>query len=198
MIIGIDVDGVLVDMESYQLQYGKEYFKQEYQMDIKNPKAYDIKDIFECTDEQREKFWTKHIWRYCLKEPMTVDAAETVRKFRSEGNKIYIITGRAHTTEKGIIGIIFRCMLKHWLKKNNFEYDKIFFCSEKESSTDKYDICIKEKVDVLIDDKPENLLVLKDEIQVICYPAVWNEDCRELDEYRISRFEEISGKILKD
>lgn len=198
MIIGIDVDGVLIDLEGYQLKYGQEYFEKTYNLSVNNPKAYDIKDIFECTKEQREKFWTKYIWKYCLKEPMTMGAAETVKNLRKEGNKIYVVTGRAHTTEKGIVGGIFRWMLKHWLKKNHFQYDKIFFCSETDSSTDKYDICLREKVDVLVDDKPENLLALKDKIQVICYPAVWNKEYRELDRYRIDKFEEIKEKILND
>ena len=117
MIIGIDVDGVLVDMELYQIKYGTRYFQKKYNKEIVNPKGYD---------------------------------------------------------------------------------DKIFFCAERDSSTDKFDVCIREKVDVLVDDKPENLLALKNKIQVICYPAAWNEDRKELNEYRINKFEEISGKIQRD
>lgn len=44
---------------------------------------------------------------------------------------------------------------------------------------------------------PENLLPLKDKIKVLCYPAVWNRDCKELDEVRIERFEDIL-KYFKD
>lgn len=198
MIIGIDVDGVLVDMELYQIKYGTRYFQKKYNKEIVNPKGYDIQDIFDCTVQEREEFWTKYIWKYCLKEPMTLGAAETVNKLRKQGHKIYIVTGRAHTTEKGIVGMIFRWMLKSWLKKNHFKYDKIFFCAERDSSTDKFDVCIREKVDVLVDDKPENLLALKNKIQVICYPAAWNEDRKELNEYRINKFEKISGKIQRD
>ena len=51
MNIGIDVDGVLVDMEKYQLKYGKKFFLSRYNINIKNPKAYDIQDIFDCTKE---------------------------------------------------------------------------------------------------------------------------------------------------
>ena len=101
MNIGIDVDGVLVDMEKYQLKYGKKFFLSRYNINIKNPKAYDIQDIFDCTKEEREKFWKKYIWSYCLREPMTANAAETIDALRKAGHKIFIITGRAHTTEKG-------------------------------------------------------------------------------------------------
>lgn len=56
MIIGIDVDGVLVDTGKYQLETGIPYFKKKYGMGVKNPKAYDIADIFGCCREQRESF----------------------------------------------------------------------------------------------------------------------------------------------
>ena len=191
MNIGIDVDGVLVDMESYQMKYGKRYFEDKLGMKKKNPAGYDIEDIYGCTHEQREKFWTKYIWRYCLWEPMTAQAAETVKKLHENGHRITIITGRAHTTEKGITGKLFRWMLRHWLKKNHFYYDELIFCSEKGSSSEKYDICMQKKIDLLLDDKPENLLPLKDKIKVLCYPAAWNKDCLELDGVRIEKFEDI-------
>lgn len=191
MNIGIDVDGVLVDMENYQLKYGAAYFKENYNMPIVNAEGYDIQDIFECTHEQREKFWTKWIWRYCLKEPMTKDAAKTVAELRKAGHKIYVITGRAHTTEKGITGKLFRLMLKYWLWKNKFKYDEIIFCSEKESSHDKYDICLSRKIDIMLDDKPENLTELKDMLKIVCYNAIWNKNLAEFDSVRISSFNEF-------
>lgn len=195
MNIGIDVDGVLVDVQSYQLKYGKRYFCEKLHRDIINPKGYDICDIFDCTREEREKFWIKYIWAYCLKEPMTTGAADYAKKCHEKDHKIYIITGRAHTTEKGITGKLFRWMLRHWLKKNDFYYDDIFYCSEKNSAADKYDVCIENDIDVLIDDKAENLLALMDKITVYCFPAVWNEDNRKLDTYRIKGFDELIEKM---
>ena len=50
---------------------------------------------------------------------------------------------------------------------------------------------MQKKIDLLLDDKPENLLPLKDKIKVLCYPAVWNKDCLELDGVRIEKFEDI-------
>ena len=99
---------------------------------------------------------------------MTSNAAETVRALRKAGHKIFIITGRAHTTEKGITGWLFRKMLLYWLKKNKLYYDEIIFCSEENSSTEKLDICLKNHIDLMVDDKPENLFLLKDKIKVLC------------------------------
>ncbi len=191
MNIGIDVDGVLVDVERFQLRYGKKYFCDKLHRNIKNPKGYDICDIFDCTKKEREKFWIRYIWAYCLKEPMTKGAAEYAESMHKKGHKIFIVTGRAHTTEMGITGKIFRWMLTYWLKKNHFYYDEIFYCSEKNTAADKYNICIEKNIDLLIDDKAENLLALKDKIKVYCFPAGWNEDHRELDVYRIKGFYDL-------
>lgn len=194
MIIGFDVDNVLVNQAEYQLRYGVPYFK-EKGMELVDPKGFDIEDMFACTHAERESFWKKYIWKYCLSEPMAMHATQVAKELRSEGHRIFIITGRAHTTEPGVTGAVFRWMLKHWLKKNRFIYDEIFFCSESKSSDDKTRICLEQKVDVLIDDKPENLLALKDKINVICYPAPWNEDVSELDEYRVTDMNGVLERI---
>lgn len=197
MIIGIDVDGVLVDQANYQLKYGAEFFCHEYNMQVKNPKGFDIQDIFQCSKQQREAFWQKYIWAYCLKEPMTKDAARVASELRRDGHKVIIVTGRAHTTEQGLTGILFRAMLKHWLKKNKFPYDEIIFCSESKSADDKVKVCLEKKIDIMVDDKTENLFALRDSIEIICYSAVWNEDYRELDENRVKSMAEIPLKIQK-
>lgn len=190
MVYGIDVDGVLTDIWLYQMNKAIPYFK-KHNIELKHEKEYDIKDIFECTDKQREKFWSIYIWEYCLRLKMTDGAAETVRILKQKGNQIYIITGRAHTKEKGVVGFVFRKMLKYWLWKNKFVYDKIFYVTEEGSSEEKYNICIQENIDVLVDDKPTNLLPLKDKLKIVCFPAKWNEDNHDLDKYRIKCFEDL-------
>ena len=190
MVYGIDVDGVLTDIWLYQMNKAIPYFK-KHNIELKHEKEYDIKDICECTDKQREKFWLIYIWEYCLRLKMTDGAAETVRILKQKGNQIYIITGRAHTKEKGVVGFIFRKMLKYWLRKNKFVYDKIFYVTEEGSSEEKYNICIQENIDVLVDDKPTNLLPLKDKLKIVCFPAKWNEDNHDLDKYRIKCFEDL-------
>ncbi|MCQ2500258.1 MAG: hypothetical protein MJ117_02800 [Lachnospiraceae bacterium] len=194
MIIGFDVDNVLVDQAAYQLKYGVPYFAKKG-MELVNPDGFDIEDMFACSHAEREKFWTKYIWKYCLTEPMTEGAAELSQKLHETGHKIIIVTGRAHTTETGTTGSLFRWMLKHWLKKNHFYYDEIFYCSESGSSDEKYKICKEQSIQLLIDDKTENLLALKDEIQIICFPAPWNRDCRELDPFRVDTMNEVGKRI---
>ena len=126
---------------------------------------------------------------------MTEGAAELSGKLKADGHIITVITGRAHATETGTTGKLFRWMLKHWLKKNDFMYDEIYYCSEKDSAEGKMKICLEKGIDVLIDDKPNNLMVLKDKINVICYPAIWNEGVSDLDPYRVINMYEVYDRL---
>lgn len=172
MRIGFDVDGVFTDLENYQLKYGKKYFKNVKEEDIHEDEI-DIKEIFDCTKTEREKFWIKYIWKYCFM-PFEEDMGALVRKLKEEGDDIYIITGRAHTTESGVTGKLFRAMLYHMFKKEDVPYDHIFFCSEKNSDEEKLAICKDNKIDILVDDKKENIDTVKDVSHVICRDRIYN------------------------
>ena len=172
MRIGFDVDGVFTDLENYQLKYGKKYFKNVKEEDIHEDEI-DIKEIFDCTKAEREKFWIKYIWKYCFM-PFEEDMGALVRKLKEEGDDIYIITGRAHTTESGVTGKLFRAMLYHMFKKEDVPYDHIFFCSEKNSDEEKLAICKDNKIDILVDDKKENIDTVKDVSHVICRDRIYN------------------------
>ena len=47
----------------------------------------------------------------------------------------------------------------------------------------------------MIDDKPENLLALKDQLKVICYPAVWNEKLHDENIIKVSGWKDVYKKI---
>lgn len=194
--IGVDVDGVLADIEKYQLKYGKKYFNNVDEKNI-NYEGFDIKEIFNCTDSEREKFWVKYIWNYCLKEPARKNASIVLRKLHNEGNKIYIITSRAHVTENNIVGEIFRKMLYTWLDNEKIPYDDITLCAEKNSEIDKYTACQKYDIDVMIDDKYENVMCLQEITKVLCFDAKYNQRCVGDNIIRVHSFNEVYDQIKK-
>lgn len=42
MRIGIDIDGVLTNIEEYQLKHGKVFFRKKYRKEVVAPDAFDI------------------------------------------------------------------------------------------------------------------------------------------------------------
>lgn len=185
--IGIDVDGVLIKLDDYQLKYGKEFFEKSAIDETK----YHIQDIFDCSSRQSGFFWIRNFKRYCMNSPATKDAAQVIKRLRNDGHKIYIITSRAGTKRKYPTGFIFRKTLLKWLKKRRIEFDKIFFCSSKKSHIDKFRVCKKIKIDIMIDDKKENIEKISKIAKVICLDAKYNKDCEGKDIYRAYNFKDI-------
>ncbi len=156
-----------------------DYLK-KYEIDmqsiIKNPNAYDIKEIFGCTKLERQMFWLKHFPKYCTEYPIRNNASYYINKWQQEGRKVHFITARAFVKNK-IVGNWVRNTFENTLKENNIKPDSITYCREKESPIDKEIACKKHKVKVMADDKAENIKRLSKFIPVVSFSASYNEDC---------------------
>lgn len=194
MNIGIDVDGVLNDFESYQKKYAKKYFKDKYEY---NPEYYDIRDAVCCGEKERKSFWWRHIWRYCVLEPPRTNASEIIKKLRDDGHKIYIITGRVFVTQNSFKGALFRFMLTNWLKRNKIVYDDIALCSDTNSPKDKAASCLKYKIDVMLEDRADNTMELSKITKVLCFSAGYNKECAGENIVRVTSFDEAYKFIAK-
>jgi uncharacterized HAD superfamily protein len=206
MNIGIDVDGVLADVADYQLRIGAPYFKEKFGREIIDPDAFDVRDIYGCTEDERKKFGWDTIWEYIIHYPARENASQVIRKLKDEGNKIYLITGRVYVTNprhlgklfpspvKGLLCLLSRTILKRWLKRNKIPYDGIHYCSEHYVS-DKYTGCRRFNVDVMIDDKAENINALSKMMNVICFDAPYNKNCEGENIMRAKDWVEVYALI---
>lgn len=61
MKIGIDIDGVLTDVEQWQLDYGSKYYYEKYGMRIKNYKGYEASEIFDVDKKLDDEFWNEYL-----------------------------------------------------------------------------------------------------------------------------------------
>lgn len=172
MRIGINVDGVLTDIERWQLDYGSKYFLSNHDRTIANHKGYEAMDVFNVEEANEADFWNKYLKLYVTKEPARPFAAEIIRKLKKENNDIFIITARKYTTEDSSDGKKMRKILLRWLKRNGIIYDKIIFTNE-----DKLDACIANDIDVMIEDKTDNIYNISKKLPVLCFHANYNEGC---------------------
>ena len=118
MIIGIDIDGVLTDLETYQLEEGLKWIKETGIGKLVNPEAYETYDIFSWTLKQDKLFWDKRIWKYATDPKARDNASCVLKKLKEEGNTLYIITARTYTAQNSENGKKLRKAVKPWLKKN--------------------------------------------------------------------------------
>ena len=202
MNIGVDVDGVLTDVADYQLKLGVPFFKEKYGYEVVNPDAFDIKDIFGCTDAERRAFGKKTLWTYIFKYPAREEASQVIRKLRHEGHKIFIITSRVFTTtqsrmfcvlpspQESLLCLLSRAFLKNWLWRRKIPFDGIFFCSD-QNAVDKYLACKKCGADIIVEDKAENIMALSKITKVICFDAAYNRDCEGENISRVTDWGEV-------
>lgn len=156
MRIGIDIDNTLTEVQE---ELNKAAF--EYAISLgKKIDNYDnpMEDIKNNGDTYRKKFQFEYEeLKYFLKniqENITNNATprenakEVIDKLKKEGHEIYIITARDSEFHDDPYKYS-----KYWLDKNKIYYDKLIVNAREKSS-----VCEKEKIDLFIDDQPNNCL----------------------------------------
>ena len=193
MRIGIDIDGVLTDIEQWQLDYGSKFYFEKYNKQILNNEGYETTDIFKVDSKLDDEFWTKYFKDYSINVDVRKFTSEVIKKLKHDGNEIYIITARGSflSHSASVMSIEEnRNIVLEWLKRNEIEYDKIIFSPE-----DKLSICLENKIDVMIEDKPANINKISKKIPVICFHAGYNKNCVGNNIIRCYSWYDIYSKI---
>ena len=82
-------------------------------------------------------------------------------------------------------------LVKEWLKTNSVLYDEIIFTMKKA------DVCKEKKIDLMIEDKPENIEDISKEIPVIVYDCSYNQEIHNKNVIRCYSWYDIYEKIKK-
>lgn len=189
MKIGIDIDGVLTNCFEATVDNATKYFyenKIDYKID--SSKYYE-NEMFSVSNENVEKFWNQYLPEYAQRLPSRKYASEVISKLKQK-NEIYIITAR---NEEGLPKELhgrMQDMTKKWLKDNSIEYDKLIF-----STGSKLDICKQENVNIMIEDKPNNIQEISEYIPVLCFDNPWNQGLEEKNIIRVYSWYDILGNI---
>lgn len=147
MRIGIDIDNVISNFNDELLKEYTEHDKEIGGGGIINPDAdYILRGMFSWTQEDVDKFYKENIERIATNLKPIDNSKETIDKLKSEGNEIYIITGRANGEYKEP-----NKLTTDWLKKYDVYYDKLIFTDAYDSNGKAVE-CIKNDVDIMIDD----------------------------------------------
>lgn len=189
MRIGIDIDGVLTDVIRYACDYGSKYFYEKYgKLDI-NMDSWSLKDMFNVNDEEDKECWLSIVENYAANESSRPFASEIIKKMKNDGNSIYIITARGAEKWDDVDGCM-NNIVKYWLKHNEIEYDYLIF------SKDKLEMCKKYNIDIMIEDKTENINSVSTQIPVICFDANHNRNLKGENIYRAYSWYDVYYKYL--
>lgn len=192
--IGIDIDGVLTNIEQFVLDYITKYcFENNIEINI-GKSNYNIYKTFNISEKQEYGFWNKYLEFYAKNEKARPFAAEIIKKLKKEGNEIYIITARMFTNRDDEIGEKMRAIVKKWLLENKIVYDKVIF-SKGERENKKTEV-IENKIELMIEDNPNNIRKLSKIIPVLCYNTNYNQECVGDRIIRCYSWYDIYGKII--
>lgn len=147
MRIGIDIDGTITDLHKEIIRYGMQYNDKIVGKGIKNENAYKIIDIFDWDENECLKL-KKYIQREILNiiKPRE-DVCKYFKEIKSLGHDIYIITGRKSNEMKNTYQETL-----DWLKFNNIPFDKLII-----EENNKGIACVKNKIDIFVDDSTKHL-----------------------------------------
>ena len=183
MRIGIDIDGTLTEIDKWTLESGK---KEGYQI---KRYAYEARDIFDLTDIEADYFWNKYFSVLLSDVEVKKDAAQVIHELREKGHKIYLITARSMLDlpkdKKDTLDIT--KITLDWLKKHNIEYDHLeMSCFNKDV------FCIKNKIDIMIEDSPINVIKISKVIPVICMDCSYNRTIVNSNIKRVYNWNQIA------
>lgn len=191
MRIGIDIDGVLVDIVRFIADYGSKFcYENGIKYTVKSDE-YDEAKALGITYEQTEKFWNTYLTFYATKYPAREFANTVIKKLR-ENHEVYIITAR---NEEGLPKETYgkmQEMVRKWLEDNEIEYDKLIFTEE-----NKLDTCLANKIDIMIDDAPHNVKQVSTKIEVFCFDNPYNAKLEGKNITRVYSWFDILNKIEK-
>lgn len=188
MNIGIDIDGVLMDDDTYRIDTMTKYCYENNLGNLDNPYKYESKCNW--SEEIKEDYRQKYYFEYVKNMPAKKFAAEVIEKLHNEENKIVIITGRYKTQEDSKIGQRMRDYTVQWLKNNNIIYDEICYAHCPKTKE------IQEKnIDLMIDDSPEILKEIIKYTKVLCFDNRYNMNLQYDNMIRVYSWYDIYIKI---
>lgn len=191
MKIGIDIDGVIVDVARFMVDYGtKFYYDNGIDTKMKEDE-YDDAKVLGLTEEQTEKFWNTYLEFYVTKYPARNFASEVIKKLKQH-HEIYIITARNEDgLPKESYGTM-QVMVKKWLMENQIEYDKIIF-----TEGSKLPYCLENGIDIMIEDSPFNVVDIASRMPVLCFDNAYNRKIEGENITRVHSWYDVLGKIAR-
>jgi uncharacterized HAD superfamily protein len=190
MKIGIDVDGVLTDMQGFNNRNAPRFFALAFNRSVVNENANDIRDMFNCQEKEYKAYWKKYLLRYVIFEPARKGAKTVIRKLHDNGNEIFIISKRVFTCRDDFMGKLMRFLLRNWLCRNGIKYDEIVFCDTNVLDSKRI-VCMEKHIDVMIDDEPVNIETIAPITKVICFDTSYNQECEGENIMRAREWGEI-------
>lgn len=189
MRIGIDIDGVLTNDDDFIIACTSKFCYENNLDFFKNPYAYEY-EKFDWDEDTINNYRNLYFDDYVDNEPVRKFASEVIKKLKDEGHKIYIITARHKSHDDTPDGENMRQRIKKWLDMNEILYDKLIYARAPKTNE-----LVENKIDLMIEDSPNMIPVMKDVVDVFCYDTRYNQEIKYDNVTRVYSWYDIYKKI---
>ena len=152
MNIGIDIDDTISETFETLLPYSQKYTIEDLKRKSNISLSGDFSDHFYIVhvngwnEKEALVFWEKYYAEILRELNIKKFAAETIKRLKKQGHKVYLITARWTMRAESVEGIT-----EQWLKENNVEYDELIL-----NASDKLSVAKEKNIDIFIDDSFNN------------------------------------------
>lgn len=158
MHLGVDLDGVLGDILAVSVRALNDYFGREVR--VEEVRDYDLSKVYGLSREEIREFFAAR--QDLLEEMPPMPGAGPCLQSLSRRCRVTIVTARPPFQED---------MTRNWLARHGFAYHDLVLVG----SHDKREACRRAGIEVFIDDRLENALMLASEgLPVILFAAPHN------------------------
>lgn len=140
MKIGIDLDGVVFDSEQTFRTYEEIFDIEKGNNKLINRSEPTFQQRYSWNKDEQNEF-RKYFMEISQNSPLMAGFKKVYELLKKEDIEFVVITARGLFVEKMLEDT------KKILEENNINFDKYYWKQE-----DKLDICLKEKIDIMIDD----------------------------------------------
>ena len=165
MKIGIDLDGVVIDSETtfrtYEEIYDMDILKQNNLVDRTEPK---FQARYNWNAEQQKDFCKRYFLQVSKESNLMSGFMATYNRLKKQGHEFVVITARGLLPD----GTFMKEMeddAKRVLNENGILFDKYYW-----GQKDKLEVCLKENIDIMIDDDWKIIKKLSDNsVKTLCF-----------------------------
>lgn len=191
MRIGVDIDGVLNDIGQWHYSCGFKFCIENNIDRGFNPYKYMIEEQFGLTNKENNQFWKEYIFDVMVSIPPRPYAANVLKLLKEMGHEIIILSARDNRYLTNQYANTMNFYVEEWLSKNNIPYDEIIT-----GSGNKKDKCLKNKLDIMIEDKAKNIEEISNFIPVLCFDAPYNLEVKKENVTRVYSWYQIYKYFL--
>lgn len=186
MIIAIDLDGVVYDTEEYYRTYSHLYDIALIKNGLRESDEADVHKRYGWDNSQANEFYEEYTEKVLTDAPLKPGVKYVLQQLKSLGHTLICITLR---------GFYRQCevdITERRLKEDNIVFDKIIY-----NQANKLDVCLIEKVDLIVDDNPKTIeLLANNNIKGFHFRGAGLKNVKHKNVTEVQNWGDIYEKIL--